>query len=82
MDSSIDLSQPEYVNVGKRPSPKELNTSSSFNKIDLPNLRRSVYNVPIQHPYQWKPQKPMNPIKNNSLARISENVNIKVNIIK
>lgn len=80
MDSSIDLSQPDYTNIGKKPSPKELDTTSSFYKIESPNLRNSVGFVPMQHPYQWKPNKPMNPIKNNSLSRISESINYKVNI--
>lgn len=32
----------------------------------------------MHHPYEWNPNKVLNPIKNNTLSRISDNVNSKV----
>lgn len=80
MDSSIDLSQPEIVSVGKRPEPKEISTSSNFNNVS--NFRRSCDFRPMHHPYEWNAKKPLKPIKNNPISRFSEEVNPKITEVK
>ena len=77
MNSCIDLSQPEIVNIGHKPDRKELDTSSNFN-VDNSNFRRSAGFIPLEHPYSWNPKKKIFPIRNNSLMRTSEDVNLKV----
>ena len=76
MDSSIDLSQPEIVNVGKKPKPTEINTN--FNFYDNKKLKKPNKFIPMHHPYEWNSAKPLNPIRNNPLSRVSESVNPKV----
>ena len=80
MDSSIDLSQPEIVNIGRRPNPKELDTTSNFN-VDNSSFRRSAGFKPIFNPYRWEVNKPLKPLKNNSLSRKSEEVLGKVSTL-
>lgn len=79
MDSSIDLSQPEIVKIGKRPDPAEISTRSNFNENN--SFRRSCGFIPLHHPYEWSAQKNLHPIKGNPLMRISENVKGKVTLI-
>lgn len=90
MDSSIDLSQPNIVNYGRKdaqsqertylglskPNKAELSTYSNFPSNG--GLRKSCEFIPMHHPYEWNAQKPLKPLKNNSLMRISEDVGGKV----
>lgn len=80
MDSSIDLSQPEIVNIGSKPKPAELSTASNFHENSF--MRKSAGFVPMKHPYEWNAVKPLNPIPGRSLQRVSEDVNTKVNFIR
>ncbi|CAI2377924.1 unnamed protein product [Moneuplotes crassus] len=77
MNSSIDLSQPKIFKLGTKPSVQELNTTHNFNIKDI-KPQKSAGFVPMVHPYAWKPKKIINPIKNNTLARTSDNINLKV----
>jgi hypothetical protein len=76
MDSSIDLSQPNMVKINtindNRVIPQDNNPYKN------PAMRRSCGFVPLHHPYEWSPNKVMNPIRNNPLTRLSESVHGKV----
>ena len=67
---------PELVNNKCKPDPAELSTATRF--MSNENLRRSWEFIPMHHPYEWNPNKILNPIKNNTLSRISDNVSTKV----